>query len=172
MHLFQLTQNNKVNQINKAIAQIDIDNLTKIGANIEIFMQDMATSFARPGTRVLDFAPQDHKSTKLLLTKGIEYQSLDIEPKSGARYIVRLCNCVNTIGYESYDCSICPEVFEHTRQPFDAVNNIIGILKTGRLAFVSTPLNFRKHGPLSDCWRFTEHALRELFKSFEIVQQN
>jgi hypothetical protein len=43
----------------------------------------------------------------------------------------------------------------------------------GGLAFISTPSNFRIHGPLPDCWRFTEHGLRALFlNNFEILELN
>jgi hypothetical protein len=34
---------------------------------------------------------------------------------------------------------------------------------------ITTPFNFRIHGPLPDCWRFTEHGLRALLKDFTIV---
>lgn len=61
-------------------------------------------------------------------------------------------------------------MLEHTRQPFDAVNSIFKMLKPNGLVFVSTPYNLRIHGPLPDCWRFTEHGLRELFKAFEIIE--
>lgn len=158
--------------MNKTIAQIDIDHLAKLRVNIEGFMQDVGVRFIRPGTRLLDVAPQDHKGAKPFLPEGIEYHTLDIDPKSGATYIADLCSCAPTVGYDSYDYVVCTEVLEHTRQPFDAVNNIHGMLKTGGLAFVSTPLNFRIHGPLPDCWRFTEHGLRELFKAFEIIELN
>lgn len=68
--------------MHQTIAQIDIDNLTKLRANIECFMQDMGTRFARPGTRLLDIAPQDHKGAKPFLPKGIEYHTLDIDPNT------------------------------------------------------------------------------------------
>jgi hypothetical protein len=135
-------------------------------------MKDMGTRFARTGTSLLDVAPQDHIGAKPFLPKGIEYHTLDIDPKSGATYIADLCKCALAVGYNRYDYIICTEVLEHTRQPFDAVKNMYDMLKTGGLAFVSTPMIFRIHGPLPDCWRFTDHGLRELFKSFEIVELN
>jgi hypothetical protein len=39
----------------------------------------------------------------------------------------------------------------------------------GWLAYITTPFNFRIHGPLPDNWRFTEHGLRQLFSSMEII---
>ncbi|MDP2770606.1 MAG: class I SAM-dependent methyltransferase [Giesbergeria sp.] len=158
--------------MNNFVAQIDIDHLAKLRENVESFMADMGSRFARSGTRLLDVAPQDHKGAKPYLPVGIEYHTLDIDPNSGATYIADLCSCALTVGYDIYDFIVCTEVLEHTRQPFDAVNSIHAMLKKGGLAFISTPLNFRIHGPLPDCWRFTEHGLRELFKSFEILELN
>lgn len=154
----------------KTVAQMDIEYLAKLRENVENFMADIGRRFVRPGSRVLDVAPQDHKGAKPFLPEEIEYHTLDIDPKSGASFIADLCTCASTLGYGSYDFVVCTEVLEHTRQPFDAVKSIHSILKEGGIAFVSTPFNFRIHGPLPDCWRFTEHGLRELFKSFEILE--
>ena len=49
------------------------------------------------------------------------------------------------------------------------MNEIERILKSGGIALISTPYNFRIHGPLPDCWRFTEHGLRALFSNFDIL---
>ena len=71
-----------------------------------------------------------------------------------------------------FDFVICTEVLEHTLNPFNAVNEIYRVLKPGGAAFVSTPFNLRIHGPLPDCWRFTEYGLREMFKKFQIEKLN
>lgn len=34
---------------------------------------------------------------------------------------------------------------------------------------VTTPFNFRIHNPLPDCWRISEHGLRQLLKKFTSV---
>jgi SAM-dependent methyltransferase len=153
-----------------SVAYIDIDHLARLRANVEIFMKSVGLRYGEPGMRLLDVAPQDHKGAKPFFPAGIIYETLDIDPKSGATFITDLCSCSETLGHDRYDFVVCTEVLEHTRQPFDAVNNIFNILKPGGLAFVSTPFNFRIHGPLPDCWRFTEYGLRELFKPFEIIE--
>lgn len=119
---------------------------------------------------VLDIAPQDHEGAKPYFPKA-NVETLDIDKTSGATYIADLCaNNEKILPPNRFDFIVCTEVLEHTLQPFDAVKEIERILKKGGLVFVSTPYNFRIHGPLPDCWRFTEHGLRALFKNFEILE--
>ena len=35
---------------------------------------------------------------------------------------------------------------------------------------MTTPFNFRVHNPLPDCWRISEHGLRELCKNFTSIE--
>lgn len=158
--------------MNNTVAHTDIEHLSKIRKNVDNFMAEMSTRFVRSGTRLLDIAPQDHQGAKPFLPEGMEYHTLDIDPNSKATYITDLCQCSEIVGFDSYDFIVCTEVLEHTLQPFNAVKSIYNILKKGGMVFASTPFNFRIHGPLPDCWRFTEHGLRELFKDFEILELN
>lgn len=56
--------------------------------------------------------------------------------------------------------------------PFAAVEEMNRILKKGGYLFASAPYNFRIHGPLPDCWRFTEHGWPALLSHgmFEVVR--
>lgn len=154
--------------MNKISTQ-DIDFLNAIRNNVEAFMSYAAEKYAISGGLLLDIAPQDHKGAAPFF-KNVQIETLDIDPNSAATYIVDLCKCSSVIDPSRFDYVVCTEVLEHTLQPFDAVNSIYEILKPGGYAFVSTPFNFRIHGPLPDCWRFTEHGLRSLFNKFEIVE--
>lgn len=156
----------------KPISPQDIEHLVQLRANVERFMEDVARRYGRIGSFLLDIAPQDHKGARPFFPANVRIDTLDINPDSSATYIADLCHCVDLIGHDRYDFVVCTEVLEHTRQPFDAVASILAILQPGGMAFVTTPFNFRIHGPLPDCWRFTEHGLRELFKPFEILELN
>lgn len=156
--------------MDKSISEFDTAALASIRKNVEEFMAYSALNFVHSGGQLLDIAPQDHSGAKPFFSSEITIETLDIDPKSGATYIADLCNCAEQIGLRKFDFIVCTEVLEHTRQPFDAVDSIFKMLKPNGLVFVSTPYNLRIHGPLPDCWRFTEHGLRELFKAFEIIE--
>jgi hypothetical protein len=51
-------------------------------------------------------------------------------------------------------------------QPFDAVAELRRLLRPGGHLILTVPFNLRIHGPLPDCWRFTEHGLRALLRNF------
>ena len=152
------------------VSEQDIEYLSLLRENVEKFMSDIAHKYVKEGDLILDIAPQDHKGAKPFFNSKAKIETLDIDPNSKATYICDLCDCADKIGLSKYDHVVCTEVLEHTLQPFFAVNNIYKMLKKGGCAFVTTPFNFRIHGPLPDCWRFSEHGLRELFKDFSNLE--
>lgn len=72
----------------------------------------------------------------------------------------------------SYDALMCTEVLEHVVDPFSAIRELRRIVKIGGYILFTTPLNARIHGPVPDCWRFTEFGLKVLFRDFETVYFN
>jgi SAM-dependent methyltransferase len=154
----------------KQISQIDIDNLKIIRGSVDSFFRKISIFNDNFSNKILEIAPQPNNSISQYI-KYSEVHTLDIDPNSEATYIADLCvNNSNIISNDSYEIIVCTEVLEHTLNPFNAVNEIYRILKPGGKAFISTPFNFRIHGPLPDCWRFTEHGLKELFKNFKTTQ--
>ncbi|MGH7158334.1 MAG: class I SAM-dependent methyltransferase [Candidatus Saccharimonadales bacterium] len=152
------------------VSEMDIEHLKLIRQNVSDFIARAGKEYDKPGVLVLDVAPQDHEGAKPYF-KQATVETLDIDPKSGATYIADLCaDNTKTIPSDCFDYIVCTEVLEHTLQPFDAVKDMERMLKPGGLVFASSPFNFRIHGPLPDCWRFTEHGWRALFKDFEIVE--
>ncbi len=152
------------------VSDLDKEIHKKMRQNISNFMQQCGQKYDNNGLTILDIAPQDHEGASPYFPNA-SIKTMDIDAESGADYIADLCtNNSATIPSESFDIVVCTEVLEHTLQPFNAVAEIRRILKKGGLALVSTPFDFRIHGPLPDCWRFTEHGLRELFKDFELIE--
>ena len=153
----------------KEISKIDIDHLETIREHVSLLTQQ-ASELDRKGLKILDIAPQDHAGAKAFF-KEADVMTLDIDPNSGADYIADITNTNSSLIPDSFfDAIICTEVLEHTLNPFSAVNELHRILKKDGKLFISTPFNFRIHGPLPDCWRFTVHGLKQLLKEFSSVK--
>jgi SAM-dependent methyltransferase len=154
----------------RQVSPKDIGILKKMRKNIADFMTESAEKYDRAGARLLDIAPHDHEGAAAYFHKA-RIDTLDINPESGTTYIADLTkNNRETIKTGTYDIMVCTEVLEHTLNPFAAVKEIKRLLRGGGVCLVSTPFMFRIHGPLPDCWRFSVHGLRELFRDFNILK--
>lgn len=154
------------------VSELDLLIYKMIRDNVSNFISSCGKKYDKEGTVILDIAPQIHEGAAPHFKKST-IETLDIDKDSKPTYIADICkNNRDKIPANRFDYVICTEVLEHTLQPFEAVEEIYRILKPGGRAFVSVPFNFRIHGPLPDCWRFTEHGLRALFNKYKIVELN
>jgi SAM-dependent methyltransferase len=151
-------------------AAMDIDHLATIRASVDSFQRAAIARWVTAGSVVLDVAPQDHVGVRPLLPVGALLETLDLDPAAGATYTADLCERNDHVPAERFDCVFCTEVLEHTLQPFDAVTELYRVLRPGGRLVLSTPFNFRIHGPRPDCWRFTEDGLRALLRPFTDVE--
>ena len=154
------------------ISQIDKDNYLTIRDNVNSFLRYVSSKYAMVPGKLLDIAPQIHVGAANFFNKDIDIQTFDIDKDSGCTYIGDICTFNSCIKQESFDYIVFTEVLEHTLNPFKAIEEIERILKSGGYLFLSVPFNFRIHGPLPDCWRFTEHGLRALLSCFSILELN
>jgi SAM-dependent methyltransferase len=143
-------------------SQMDDDHFVKIRQNVRDFMKYVAGKYGDEGGLLLDIAPQDHEGARPFFGKHIEAETLDIDSETNCTYTADITKHNTFLPDEKYDYIVCTEVLEHVYQPFQAVEEIHRLLKKGGYLFISVPYNFRIHGPLPDCWRFTEHGLRAL----------
>jgi len=157
---------------NLAVSQLDQEFLAVIRGNIRDFMTHVARRYAAGPALLLDIAPQVHEGARPFFPAEVAVETLDVDPGSGCTYIGDICRKNEEIADGSFDYIVCTEVLEHTLQPFAAVDEMLRLLKSGGFLFLSVPFNFRIHGPLPDCWRFTEHGLRALLREYEIVELN
>ena len=152
------------------VSQLDVDIYLQIRNNVSSFIKSLSINYDRSDNIVLDVAPQTHKGADEYFSAA-SIETLDIDTKSKATYICDICmNNTKIIPSNRFDLVICTEVLEHTSNPFKAVDELYRIIKPGGTLAVSTPFNFRIHGPLPDNWRFTIHGLAELFKQFKNVE--
>lgn len=150
-------------------SQMDVEHLKLIRESVVTLMK-RAAAFARGPARLLDIAPQVHEGARPFFPPHVRVETFDINPDSGCTYIGDICSRNEAIPDATFDFVVCTEVLEHTLRPFDAAGEIFRILRPGGLLFASVPFNFRIHGPLPDCWRFTEHGLRSLLGRFELIE--
>lgn len=154
----------------KVVSEFDNTVYQRIRNNVSEFLDQNAKLFDSSSMKILDIAPQDHAGARKSFHCS-QVLTADIDETSGADYIIDICNTnEDIIAAEMFDIVVCTEVLEHTLNPFLAINEIYRILKNQGLLLMTTPFNFRIHGPLPDCWRFTEYGIRALLKDFEILQ--
>lgn len=147
---------------------MDVEHLAAIRASVEALQRQAVAEHVRPGDVVLDVAPQAHAGVAPLLAPGVVLETLDLDPAAGATYTADLCGPNPHVPGGRFAVVFCTEVLEHTLQPFAAVAELRRLLAPGGRLVLSTPFNFRVHGPLPDCWRFTEHGLRALLAGWDI----
>ena len=150
-------------------SEMDVAHLDIIRESVVNFIASVAKQYSRPGARLLDIAPQDHEGARPFFPLDVTVETFDVDPTSGCTYIGDICATNEALAAATFDYVVCTEVLEHTLNPFAAVAEIHRILKPGGMLFASTPFNFRIHGPLPDCWRFTRHGLQALLKDFDLV---
>jgi SAM-dependent methyltransferase len=147
-------------------AQMDVDHLAVVRTNVERLQRLATARWVTAHSVVLDIAPQAHPGVRSLLPAGAVLETLDIDPSASATYTADLCVRNDGVPSDRFDCVFCTEVLEHTLQPFNAVGELFRVLSPGGRLILSVPFNLRIHGPLPDCWRFTEHGLRSLLSDF------
>jgi SAM-dependent methyltransferase len=70
------------------------------------------------------------------------------------------------IADNSYDCVFCTGTLEHVERPWDAVEELLRVLKPGGVVHIDVPFMQGYHADPTDYWRFTLDGLRLLCKDF------
>ena len=153
---------------NVEVSEFDIKALKIIRNNVSNFLSKSAKLFDKYGL-LLEIGPQEYQDTKKYFKK-IEIQTLDINPNAEANYIGDITKKNKFLANNSFDIIVATEVLEHVLNPFAAIEELYRILKFNGILLISVPFNFRIHGPLPDCWRFTEYGLSELLKKFNSIE--
>jgi len=104
--------------------------------------------------------------TKDISNANIVYETIDIDESNKPTYVCDITkNNSDVIASERFDITIITEVLEHTNNPLAGIDECLRITKPGGYIVITTPLNFRIHGPMYDNFRMTEWFYKNLFKS-------
>lgn len=151
------------------VSSFDKQALKLIRESVRKLIHDISDRFDEDGVKVLDVAPQRYNGAAEFFRMA-SISTLDIDESSGADYVLDITHNNRSVIPDGYfDVIICTEVLEHTLNPFLAVQELYRLVREGGCVAISTPFNFRIHGPLPDCWRFTEYGLRQLLDRFKEV---
>jgi SAM-dependent methyltransferase len=153
------------------VSQMDKDFLQKGREHIARFLERTAVRLSTQSGRLLEIGPQDRCEVQDRFG-NYAIDTFDIVDTYKPTYVGDITKHNAFIADDTYDCLACMDVIEHTLDPFGAVREMRRILKHGGLLFISAPLNARIHGPIPDCWRFTEHGFKVLLRDFEILEMD
>ena len=152
------------------ISDFDKNALSLIRQSVKSLIKESALEFDNKDCLILDIAPQVYEGCSEFYKSAI-VETLDLDPDSDATYIADLCNTnAHIIPDNKFDAVVCTEVIEHVNNPFSVAEELYRIVKPGGKIYISTPFNFRIHGPLPDNWRFTIHGLKTLFYNFKFIK--
>lgn len=99
---------------------------------------------------------------------GIYYKTLDIDPSSDANYIASVEDMSSVV--EKFDVVILIGIIEHVPKVFDVPSQLYKVTNDDSILFINTPYMFKTHGPIPDCWRFSEYGYRALFRDLFTIQ--
>ncbi len=99
---------------------------------------------------------------------SVSVTNVDIYPYKGVSIVSDILSVPLEEG--SVARIISDNVLEHVKDPQSAVKEIHRLLKSGGLAYVSTPFLYPFHSSPSDYQRWTKQGLEELFKDFEMLE--
>jgi SAM-dependent methyltransferase len=126
----------------------------------EILSQKSSASWLEIGRQEQDHIKKKFEEKKILTLDMVDKYSPDI--------VGDLTIKNNNINPSSFSGIFCMEVLEHAVDPFACIEELLRILEDGGFLVISVPLNARIHGPVPDCWRFTEFGLKVLLRNFDI----
>ena len=135
------------------------------------FIKNCAEKLNDTELTLLEIGPEERSEVQTYFN-NCDIKTLDIVNDYNPDIVGDITKYNSHILDSSFDIITCLEVLEHTVNPFNAIEELRRILKHGGYLMVSAPLNWRMHGPIPDCWRFTEFGWRVLLKDFDIIEIN
>jgi hypothetical protein len=99
---------------------------------------------------------------------GIYYKTLDINKSANTDYI----GSIEDLSFitEKFDVVILIGIIEHVPGVFGVPKQLYKVTNESSTLFVNTPFMFKIHGPIPDCWRFSEYGYKALFGDLFSIQ--
>lgn len=150
-------------------SQFDINTFIPARNHLNDFINRVAKEHSFSGKTLLEIGPQE-RSEVAMAFYACSITTLDIADNYYPDIVGDITKYNKHIPDSSFDIITCLEVLEHTLDPFAAIKELRRICKDSGIILFSAPLNWRIHGPIPDCWRFTEFGWKVLLKDFDILE--
>jgi len=150
-------------------SKFDNDTFLMTREHLNSFINRVAKIYNQEGKKLLEIGSQDRSEVKEAFNK-CSIETLDLVSDYNPDIIGDITKYNAHINDSTYDIITCLEILEHTLNPFSAIEELRRICKHEGYILFSAPLNWRIHGPVPDCWRFTEFGWRVLLKDFDIIE--
>lgn len=150
-------------------SQFDNDTFVLSRNHLNHFINRIASKYSADNMTLLEIGPQERSEVRSAFNK-CNIKTLDIVKDYNPDIIGDITKYNKHIQDSSFDIITCLEILEHTLDPFASVKELRRICKNNGIILFSAPLNWRIHGPIPDCWRFTEFGWRVLLKDFDILE--
>ena len=150
-------------------SKFDNDTFLLTREHLNSFINRVAKICSGENGRLLEIGPQDRSEVKKAFST-YNVETLDIVSDFNPDIVGDITKYNEHIKDSTYDIITCLEILEHTVNPFSAIEELRRICKHEGYILFSAPLNWRIHGPIPDCWRFTEFGWKVLLKDFDIIE--
>lgn len=126
--------------------------------------------------RIADFLQQYQlvENNARILNAGSGYShinknslNVDIQDKEGVDVVCDLHDLPESIG--TFDAVICSAVLQYCHTPDVVAQNFMKVMKPGALLYVEAPWIQAYNPDTPDRFRFSEPALRSIFKDFNVL---
>lgn len=114
------------------------------------------------GGRLLDIGSGRSPFKPLLVARGVEVISLDVEDRAGEVDLLADAQRMPEVEDGSVDAVLCTQVLEHLPRPWDALGEIARVLRPGGRLILSVPHLSMIHEAPHDYYRYTRHGLDSL----------
>ncbi len=151
------------------VSKFDEESMPVARNHVNQFLLRIAEDLSAKSGRLLEIGPQERSLVRESFS-NFNIETFDIVNSYKPTHVGDITKKNISILDETYDCVVGMEILEHTIDPFGAVKEMRRILKHEGYLLVSAPLNWRIHGPIPDCWRFTEHGFKVLLRDFDILE--
>lgn len=150
-------------------SQFDNDTFLVAREHLNSFINRIAKEHNNSDKKLLEIGPQERSEVKIAFNM-CNIETLDLVPDYNPDIVGDITKYNSHIEDSTYDIITCLEILEHTINPFSAIEELKRICKHNGYILFSAPLNWRIHGPIPDCWRFTEFGWKVLLKDFDIIE--